>query len=219
MDVSINKKNISLYFFGDSICVGQFVSVHETWTVEISREIASQVSNLVTTQISAINGETSRDALGRLSYSIINHRPDIVWVQFGLNDANFWESDHGLARTSPQSFTANLREIISKILLGGSHRVFVATNHLVAKIPVHLHGEQYINNAKLYNHLVRNVVATYVADTRVRLVDIELLFEKHDLDAREILLDDGVHLNRLGHQLYFEQVFPIIKSSVLDLIG
>jgi lysophospholipase L1-like esterase len=219
MDVSINKKNISLYFFGDSICVGQFVSVHETWTVEISREIASQVSNLVTTQISAINGETSRDALNRLSHSITNHHPDIVWVQFGLNDANFWESDHGLARTSPQSFAANLAEIIDKILVCGSRRVLVATNHRVTKIPLYLLNNQYINNAKLYNQIIRNIVATYVDDARVSLVDIELLFEKYDLDAREILLDDGVHLNRLGHQLYFEQVFPIIKSSVLELFG
>lgn len=213
----MKQGDVRLYFFGDSICLGQFVSPHQTWTVRISKEVSFDGICSVTTQIAAVNGDTSRDALGRLSFSVTNHSPDIVWVQFGLNDANYWETDRGMARVSPQSFVANLNEIIDKLLLCGTQRVLVATNHKISKIPLHMSTKQYIENAHSYNRLIRDVVAKYARDVRVRLVDIEKLIEDQICDSARILLDDGVHLNNFGHELYFKQVIPILRSVILEI--
>lgn len=60
-----------MYFvlFGDSIAVGQKISVHETWAVSLSRALADIDPDIVF-QNASVNGDTTRLALDRLGNQV-----------------------------------------------------------------------------------------------------------------------------------------------------
>jgi len=82
------NRPIKLYFFGDSICFGQYVSTHKTWTTRISKfvsELCETRNFEILTQVAAVNGETTRGALMRLEHDVLAHAPrhrlGAVWAQ------------------------------------------------------------------------------------------------------------------------------------------
>jgi lysophospholipase L1-like esterase len=54
-----------------------------------------------------IPGDTSRGGLGRLERQVIDHKPDLVMLQFGLNDA--------LAGFTPQAFYYTMKSLVDDI--------------------------------------------------------------------------------------------------------
>jgi len=88
-----NKPRIRIFFFGDSICFGQGVSPHFTWVTRLSRALDERLSSRadVLTQNPSVNGNTTRMALERMPYDVQSHAPDVLYIQFGLNDCNGWD--------------------------------------------------------------------------------------------------------------------------------
>lgn len=77
----------------------------------------------------SINGNTTRMALERMPYDIQSRNVDILVVGFGMNDCNYWETDRGLPRVSPQAFKANMNEIVKRAYASGIKKVVLHTNH------------------------------------------------------------------------------------------
>ena len=102
-----------VFFFGDSICYGQGISVHKGWIPKISSAFEDNKLDVLVAN-SAVNGRTTRQALETMPFEIQNYKPEILIVQFGMNDCNYWLSDKGLPRVSKKSFKANLEEIITR---------------------------------------------------------------------------------------------------------
>jgi lysophospholipase L1-like esterase len=191
------------YVLGDSIAFGQHVSTCGTWTTQLS-SFLFQRSPTITTQVTAINGETTREALARLEHSLLMHAPSTMWLQYGLNDAMYWASERGHPRVSIQSFEANLKEIINRCQSAGVSHVFLATNHRVIKHVVNqVSGQTYSDNALEYNKVIRAVARAY-QDQGVQLADMETLLAAQFTDPADYLLADGVHLNQVGHDEYFK---------------
>ena len=82
-----------IFFFGDSICVGQYVSLHKGWVTQLSAAFAdfgeARGHRISVTNASA-SGRITREALERMPYEIQSQHPDIVIIQFGMNDCNHW---------------------------------------------------------------------------------------------------------------------------------
>ena len=60
-----------------------------------------------------INGDTTRLGLLRIN-DVYNFKPDIVIMQFGYNDCNYWVTDSGFPRVNIDSFKFNIIELIDK---------------------------------------------------------------------------------------------------------
>jgi len=76
-----------------------------------------------------IGGTTTRDAVARLDHDVRRHHPDIVVVQFGINDS--WiDADEG--RTRPRltrdEYRRNLKHIIRTLELDGARIVLMTPN-------------------------------------------------------------------------------------------
>ena len=100
---------VKFAFFGDSICAGQGVSIHRTWAVRLSallEDALGQSGRGLVTMNPSINGDTTWMALGRIAHDIQNHRVDAIMIQFGMNDANHWDTDLGAPRVSEAAFAA-----------------------------------------------------------------------------------------------------------------
>lgn len=192
----------SFYVFGDSIAFGQFVSPHNTWTTKLS-EFWSQQNKHNLFQVSAFNGETTTQALQRFEYCVLNHKPNIVWLQYGLNDSNFWPIENQSSRVSPDEFRANFIKMINLLRHQGCKKIFVGTNHRVMKAKLSTDmQDKYWQNAKSFNSLLREIAAGELE--HVELVDIEKQFSSSFTNCLDYLLPDGVHLNITGHHKFYE---------------
>jgi len=204
--------NRSLFFFGDSVCFGQYVSIHRIWTSQISQRLEESFKDdEILVQVTAVNGETTREALRRIDHCVLSHVPDVVWIQYGLNDSNYWASDGGEPRVPYNEFIGNLEKIASSCLEVGTRHCLLATNHEVTKqLPHESTGDKYRQNARRYNEGIRELVSRF-EESRVSLVDLE--DEVSQVAKPEnYLLDDGVHLNKSGHDLYAAICYPPIAS-------
>ena len=211
------------YVFGDSICFGQLVNPHKTWVYQISKKLdfISTHKNKFLLQNLSVNGNTTRQALERLSFDVLVHRPDYVLIQFGLNDCNYWETDFGSRRVSPEAFKANLEDIIGKVLNSGTKYCFLNTNHPTDKGNLGNNKTKiFEDSARYYNEIIREVYNQFL-DSGVPIVLFDV--EKHiskliDLNPskgiRCYLLDDGIHLNEEGHKVYADFIVPQLLKTL-----
>lgn len=204
-----------LFFFGDSICFGQGVSIHKGWVPRIASGLELDLSFKVDVINAAVNGNNTRQALERMPYELQSQEPDAILVQFGMNDCNHWETDHGLPRVSPDAFRANMIEITTRALHFGAKCVFVNTNHPTTRTNELLPGGKstYQQNNEAYNRILREAIGN--RDNEVLLIDVERHFftlMNKGADLANLLLPDGLHLSEQGHDVYFDFVYPIILN-------
>ena len=224
-DKKVTKLPLKLTFFGDSICVGQGVSIFRGWVTRIAEvlERQSQKSNrAIIVSNSSVNGRTTRQALEDMPYQVQNHQPDILVIQFGLNDCNYWQTDRGTPRVSRNAFIANLEEIIERGLNCGVRYVLLNNNHPTSRSmeTIPFTNITYEDSNRAYNEAVRTVAAR--AKAPVIFQDVEAFFldflSQSEESIENYLLDDGLHLNSAGHQIYFDLMRPVILDAVARCI-
>lgn len=220
----LDNKNRSYYLFGDSITFGQLVSPHLTWSTQLSAAISASpnLHNEFVVQNVGVNGNTTRQALERLHFDILSHKPTYCSIQFGMNDCNRWHSDNGVQRVPPRSFKHNLLEILDKCFASEVEHCFLHTNHPSLKLQNGLDNYDYNADNLRYNELIRSVASQAVSiyNDKVSLIDIEekfnfVLYKNSKISLSDLLLQDGIHLSALGHHLYFEEVFKVFDNTVL----
>jgi lysophospholipase L1-like esterase len=210
--------DIKIAFFGDSITYGQGVSPYKTWVTRLSSDFETWLGNKIVVSNCGINGNTTRQALERMPYDVQSHGVDIIFIQFGLNDCNYWDSDGGLPRVSPKAFEANLYEIAERSRTFGAKLIFMHTNHPTNK-KMNKPDADYQENNKFYNIITRKV-ANSLDD--VILVDFEKECESLIASGRytveDILLKDGLHLSQIGHDIYYDTLHPLVKNCISTFI-
>lgn len=211
----------TFYLFGDSICFGQLVSPHRTWVSRFAEMLPTVVGGRILVQNASINGNTTRQALERMAYDITSHSPSHLLVQFGMNDCNYWETDGGVPRVSKAAFSANLVEIAERALNTGTRHIFLNTNHPSLKGAFrHLPQKTHLDSNREYNDVIRSTHQLMVAgDMPVTLIDIEdawsrRLEEEGGAKLVDLLLEDGIHLSPLGHDLYFDVVSTVVACEL-----
>jgi acyl-CoA thioesterase-1 len=200
------------------------VAIHKGWVTRISASFSeidkSQAREVMVTNAS-INGNTTRQALERMSYDVQSQHADLLIVQFGMNDCNYWETDRGNPRISPQAFGANLEEIIVRAFSFGVRKVLINTNHPTGRDQELMPFAKvtYQQSNEHYNQVIREVAARF--DERVVLTDVETIFKSHAGGDRgallRLLLPDLLHLSEEGHDLYFKSIYPIAVKAVREL--
>jgi lysophospholipase L1-like esterase len=197
--MALDKIGINVIFFGDSICHGQFVSPHKTWVNRISSELYAINPDTVVLNPSH-SGDTTRMALEKMPFDVQSHGVDLIFIQFGINDSNFWDSDRGMPRVSERAFEANLHEIISRAKNFGAKIVFLNTNHpITKKITLNRKLIELQAGSSKYNEITRKVSTE---SEGVRLIDSEISFFtkfKEGFAPDDFLLDDQIHLSGLSH--------------------
>ena len=213
---------ISVFFFGDSICFGQGVPPHLVWVTRLSQALAARFEGRaeIIVQNPSVNGNTTRMALDRMAYDVQSHAPHILYVQFGMNDCNGWETDKGHPRTSRDAFASNLSEIIERGRLFGARRVILGTTHPTTRTKLKLpHAEHTYEDAnRAYNAIIRQVGAAKVT----MLADAEAAFDAAVNGGQaaygDFLLGDQLHLSKRGHDLYLENNLPILAHAVESVL-
>jgi lysophospholipase L1-like esterase len=209
---------MNIFFFGDSICFGQFVSPHRVWVSKVAARLADLYPSVLV-QNSSTNGRTTRQALEDMPFQVQANHPDVIYIQFGMNDCNYWTTDGGVSRVSLLAFEANLTEIIVRAKLAGAKLIILATNHLTPRvIPFNnIPGVviSYQDSNSIFNSSIRSVAN----QQNVALIDneshwIESGYENSEA-LEKLILPDGVHLSEAGHGVYAE----FITAKLQALLG
>ena len=220
-----NKRPIRVTFFGDSIFVGQGVSIYHGWVTRVAQSLddyGREIGRDILVSNASVNGRITRQALEDMPYHVQSHGVDILVVQFGLNDCNYWATDKGLPRVSLPSFAANLREIITRGERFGAVRVLLNNNHPTSRNKNLMAGTKitYDESNRIYNEATRAVARD--AGSLVSFQDIEAHFNKLIDSGNTIerfLSQDGLHLSHEGHIQYYELMYPIVRAAINDFLA
>lgn len=213
-------KKERLVFFGDSICVGQGISIHNGWVTRISAMIEKNCENIEVVN-SSVNGRTTRQAIEDMPYHVQSCGTSVLVLQFGLNDCNYWKTDGGLPRVSKEAFIANIKEMVTRGITFGAKRVIINNNHstLCDREKFSNTNVNLEDSNKQYNSILRVFSKKNDFNERIIFNDIEQAFFNYTNGDRnkleELVLPDGVHLSKKGHDLYFDIVYPSIQKALL----
>jgi acyl-CoA thioesterase-1 len=213
------EKLLTVVFMGDSITEGQYVSPPHRWVDIVSNEIvksylSSPVSIVFVTK--GISGETTRQGLERFPADVQSHTPDLVTIQFGLNDCNCWATDFGLPRVSEAAYRANLIEMIDRSRRFGAEKIILSNNHTTLRHKPLLNGRTLEEQRRTYNAIVADVAR----ETNVQFCDIESEFTellRRELEGELLPYPDWLHLSRSGHQRYAKKILPYVATGISEI--
>lgn len=211
------REEATIVFFGDSITFGQYIDPEVRWTALLESHLRATGHRKNTYCVNrGVSGETTREALVRFPADVQRRQPDLITIQFGLNDCNCWDTDRGLPRVSARSFEANLEEMVTRARWFGCEEIILCTNHRTVRDAVQPNGQPFEENNRCYNEIVRGVAAT----TGAALCDMERAFARYEDESLAALLlpyPDQLHLSESGNRVYFESILPSVDSALKRL--
>ncbi len=212
---------VTVVFMGDSITAGQYVDAPHRWVDIVANNLTRSYLNTPLTLVfvvSGVSGETTRQGLERFPKDVQIHRPDIVTLQFGLNDCNCWATDHGLPRVSEDAYRANLIEMIDRSRTFGGEHVILSNNHTTLRHKVLICGKTLEERRKQYNETVKDVAS----QKNVTFCDIESAFRdlsNDELEGELLAYPDWLHLSHEGHKRYAAQIEPVVRAAIIDVVN
>lgn len=177
--------------FGDSI------TAWTGWVAMMHGELGCEVIN------SGIGGDRTVHALARIEKDVIEKNPDLVIINFGMNDQAL-DTVTNKNLTPIDEYEANYRLIIEKIKATGSDIILVAVHDVcTAKYgdgapkynAVDADGVTYVDR---YNAIVKSLAEEY----KLGFLDINALAE----DKLNEMISDGIHLSETGQAYYCEWI-------------
>jgi lysophospholipase L1-like esterase len=172
-----------------------------------------------------VGGATTDQARARLDRDVLAHKPHLVIVQFGINDASadVWKNPPVTQpRVGRDRYEANLREIVRAARKKGAAVLLLTPNPMRWTDPLRkLYGKPpyKVNDPDGFNVLLAEYAASVrlvARQEKVPLVDVYAAFQMHgktEGQSVDDLLLDGMHPNDRGQRL----VADLLLGAIDDL--
>jgi lysophospholipase L1-like esterase len=211
-------RDITIVAFGDSTTALRS-TVESVYAVRLERLLADRgvtarvinagIGGSHTGRVSDNGRFRIKHAFDRLEPAVRAQNPDVVIVQFGWNDSWVDSGKPGDASRIPlESYSANLREIVSTLRRDGALVILATPNHPWSKLEEWRHERtlQYVD-----------AVRALAKQLDVPLVDVWAAYEKYNAvegQSFDDLLLDPVHPNDDGHALFAELLDAELASRL-----
>ncbi|WP_417392132.1 SGNH/GDSL hydrolase family protein [Gimesia sp.] len=212
---------VTIVTFGDSTTATRGPLV--VYSMILAQELPAAGSPVKVVN-SGIGGHTTQQAVARFEKDVLQHDPDLVVIQYGINDSavDVWRDPPATqSRVSVEQYAANLRKMIRQLkekqldvilMTPNSLRWIPRMQKLYGKPPYDPEDVQGFNVLlKSYAAAVRKIAK----EEHVPLVDVYAAFENYDKQpnqAADNLLLDGMHPNTKGQKLVADLLLPQIKA-------
>lgn len=215
-----------IVMFGDSTTATRPGSIDKVYAERVLERLQGAGSSL-----SVINagkgGNTTRDARRRFQKDVLQHKPRIVVMQFGINDSavDVWKNPPATEpRISLTEFRDNLTAMIASARKQNARVILMTTNplrwttrlkELYGKPPFPVDQSDGLESPFLvaYNATVRKLAEEH----NLPLVDVHKAYvqfaAERNVSVDDLLLD-GMHPNDAGHQVITEQLVPVIRDQL-----
>ena len=191
---------------GDSITNGvglAGVTEADTFRDVLRRELAERLGRKVEVRNAGVNGDIVTLAIGRLKRDVLDHKPDVVTVMFGGNEAGYYRPEtNGFAdtpRVGLKEFKATTARIVDRLRAERITVVLMTCPPMTERYggmhlePYRKHGINFL--VRDYAQAMRDVAA----EKRVELVDVYRAFQKSP-DGPDCF-PDGLHPDKRGHRV------------------
>jgi len=209
-----------IVMFGDSTTAERPGAIEKVYADRV-REALQGTGSTLSVYNAGVGSSTTKNARDRLARDVLAHKPRVVVIQFGLNDAavDVWKESPATASRVPLTeYEQNIRWIIATLRAQNVKPVLMTTNplrwtsklrDLYGKPPYRPDEPDGFDAPVLasYNEAVRRLAA----ELAVPLVDVHAAFTAQNADK---LLLDGMHPNDAGHQLIAELLAPILREQL-----
>ncbi|MFC2158858.1 GDSL-type esterase/lipase family protein [Acidobacteriota bacterium] len=206
--------------FGDSTTAERSTikKVYSTWLVEELPKFGLNVEVINY----GIPGNTTSDARKRFQRDVMDQKPELVIIQFGLNDSAIDVSQGSRDPRLPQeTYTENLKSMVGELKQAGKKVILMTQNpmywtpklkEIYGSPPFDVEDPTGLNilNSK-YAQTVRDISIEF----KVPLIDVYRLFSSSlDSDEEEAasLLLDGIHPNDRGHEIISAKLIDEIRA-------
>lgn len=173
---------------------------------------------------SGIPGHTTADAMKRFEKDVLTHKPDIVIIQFGLNDGSvevYRDPNAKNPRVSVADYRENLERMIESLKQRGVHVILMSFNPMrwTPKLremygkPPYKRDDPDGFNVPLQDFL--KTVRDIAKKEQVSFLDVYAMCEKfHKESGRpmDALFLDGVHPNDEGQRMVANLILGEIKK-------
>ena len=215
-----------IIMFGDSTTAPRPGAVQKVYAVRVDEALQS-IGSSMPVHNAGIGGNTTRDALKRFERDVLQHKPKVIVMQFGINDSavDVWKKPPATVPRVPLAeYVTNLRTMIEGARKQGAKVILMTTNPLrwtprlkemYGHQPYDAQAEDGFDAPVLagYNSALR----TLAKEMNIPLVDVRAAYA--DFAAKQgttidQMLIDGMHPGDLGHQLVSELLVPAIRDAV-----
>ena len=142
-------------------------------------------------------GSQIADSVRYADRILLPHKPALVVMYAGSNDIN----DGKTPATVAADFQAFTAKVWSQ--LPGTQIAFIS----IAPNPARFAQVERVREAN------RLIAAACAADQRLRFVDVfPLMLGEDGRPRRELFIDDGLHMNRKGYELWIPVVSPLLDA-------
>lgn len=165
-----------------------------------------------------VGGHDTGKARARFERDVLNRKPNLVVIQFGINDAavDVWKKPPAKdPRVSKSDYETNLRFFIREIRKAGGKPILMTPNPIrwTPKLKT-LYGKRPYDpdDDDGFNVLLRDyaeIARKIAGKEKVPLIDVYAEFQKRDVDS---LLLDGMHPNAKGHELVAKLLLPVVEK-------
>jgi lysophospholipase L1-like esterase len=222
--LAANPESLRIVAFGDSTTAERAV---DGKPLRVYAAILAEDSRLRDLGVQVINAgaasNTTFDARRRFSREVLEREPDLVILQFGINDAmvDVWNDPPATApRVSLADYAGHLAWMAAELQKRGVQPVLMTPNpiawtdrmrSLYGKSPYDPEDPEGFNVLlKGYAEAVRQVAKQADAP----LVDVHAAFQDHSRHGPlEELLLDGMHPNEKGHRL----IATLLRERILRM--
>ncbi len=200
----------TLVAFGDSTTAPRGST--EVYATLLAKELSFYGADVKVIN-SGIGGNTTAMARARFEKDVLAHQPNVVILQFGINDSavDVWKKPPATApRVALEDYRKNLREMVQVLKQHGARVILMTPNPISWTDPLRkryntapyvLDDPDGMNvNLRHYAEAVRTLAKEETTD----LIDIYTAFKKADQDPKHNpggLCKDGMHPDDEGHRI------------------
>ena len=171
-----------------------------------------------------VGGNTTQAAMARFQRDVADHKPEVVIVQFGINDSSVdvWDDPPKTTpRVSLADYEIHIRHFVVASRALGAEVILMTPNQLRwSPRTLERYGKPpYDREDRLgFNLLLAEyceVVRQVAREEKVQLVDIYAAY--HDLQrSADAFLLDGMHPNTDGHSIVADALEPVLRSLLAN---
>jgi len=186
--------------FGDSITDGY--GVRRGFVSYLSEAISNAHSGLELTTINTgMSGENTNDAVYRLQRDVLDHDPDLVSINFGVNDA--------FSGISVEKFGSNLEGMVEAIMENGCRRITLVSSEVIPEPHAEMRMLPYWEKMRQVAGVMDIVYADANGHWRALL--------DSGTDQLSLIIPGDLHPNEEGHRIIAEAVYQaMVDSGILE---
>ncbi|QSH40609.1 SGNH/GDSL hydrolase family protein [Lentisphaerota bacterium ZTH] len=160
---------------------------------------------------SSIDGKPAAAARDEFAECVLEHDPQLVFIQFGLSDMCYDGRRGSRPVSTPKEFKAHLKEMIVRCK-GIPAKVIIFGNHQPAPVFILPDGKTYPEKVMEYNAAARKAAQ----ECNVEFHDMSQL----DIPGgtwRDLVGDDYIKLSELGRNLYGNKAATLIMRHINNM--